>query len=39
MTQGHPGSLAKVKDLDTVLGKFSFTEGRDADHTPVSRWS
>ena len=28
-------ALAKVKDFDTVLGKFSFTEGRDADHAPV----
>jgi branched-chain amino acid transport system substrate-binding protein len=28
-------ALAKIKDFDTVLGKFSFTEGRDADHTPV----
>ena len=26
--------LAKVKDLDTPLGKFSFTEGRDAKHEP-----
>lgn len=28
-------ALARIKDFDTVLGKFSFTEGRDADHTPV----
>jgi branched-chain amino acid transport system substrate-binding protein len=28
-------ALAQIKDLDTVLGKFSFTSGRDADHTPV----
>jgi branched-chain amino acid transport system substrate-binding protein len=28
-------ALAKIKDLDTVLGKFSFTEVRDASHTPV----
>ena len=28
-------ALAKIKDFDTVLGKFSFTESRDADHTPV----
>ncbi|MBI5552996.1 MAG: ABC transporter substrate-binding protein [Desulfobacterales bacterium] len=28
-------ALAKIKDLDTVLGKFSFTEGRDANHAPV----
>jgi branched-chain amino acid transport system substrate-binding protein len=28
-------ALAKIKDIDTVLGKFSFTEGRDADHQPV----
>jgi branched-chain amino acid transport system substrate-binding protein len=26
--------LAKVKDLDTPLGKFSFTPGRDASHEP-----
>ena len=26
--------LAKVKDLDTPLGKFSFTQGRDARHEP-----
>jgi len=26
--------LAKVKDLDTPLGKFSFTPGRDAQHEP-----
>ncbi len=26
--------LAKVKDLDTPLGKFSFTAGRDAQHEP-----
>jgi branched-chain amino acid transport system substrate-binding protein len=28
------GGLAKVKDLDTPLGKFSFTPGRDASHEP-----
>jgi branched-chain amino acid transport system substrate-binding protein len=28
-------ALAKIKDFDCVLGKFSFTEGRDADHAPV----
>jgi len=28
-------ALVKIKGLDTLLGKFSFTEGRDADHTPV----
>lgn len=28
-------ALAQIKDYDTVLGKFSFTEGRDADHQPV----
>lgn len=28
-------ALTKIKDFDCVLGKFSFTEGRDADHTPV----
>jgi len=27
--------LAQIKDMDTVLGKFSFTEGRDADYQPV----
>jgi len=26
--------LARVKDLDTPLGKFSFTSGRDAQHQP-----
>src|SRR5438067_743229 len=26
--------LAKVKDLGTPLGKFSFTQGRDAQHEP-----
>lgn len=28
-------ALAKIKDFDTVLGRFSFTEGRDADCKPV----
>jgi branched-chain amino acid transport system substrate-binding protein len=28
-------ALARIKDFDCVLGKFSFTAGRDADHTPV----
>jgi branched-chain amino acid transport system substrate-binding protein len=28
-------ALAGIKDLDTVLGKFSFTSERDADHIPV----
>jgi branched-chain amino acid transport system substrate-binding protein len=28
-------AMVKLKGLDTLLGKFSFTEGRDADHTPV----
>ena len=28
-------ALAGIKDFDTVLGSFSFTPGRDADHTPV----
>jgi branched-chain amino acid transport system substrate-binding protein len=28
-------ALAQIRDLDTVLGKFSFTESRDAKHTPV----
>jgi hypothetical protein len=27
--------MLKIKGMDTPLGKFSFTEGRDADHTPV----
>ena len=26
--------LAQVKDLDTPLGKFSFTDKRDAQHEP-----
>lgn len=28
-------AMVKIKGLDTLLGQFSFTEGRDADHTPV----
>ena len=28
-------ALAQIKNLDTVLGKFSFAENRDADYTPV----
>ncbi len=28
-------ALAKTKNVDTVLGKFSFTPGRDADHTVI----
>ncbi len=28
-------ALAKTKDLDTVLGKYSFTSGRDAGYTPI----
>ncbi len=28
-------ALAHIKDMDTVLGKFSFTNGRDADYIPV----
>ncbi len=28
-------AMVKIRGLDTLLGKFSFTEGRDADHTPV----
>jgi branched-chain amino acid transport system substrate-binding protein len=28
-------ALAKVQNFDTVLGSFSFTEGRDASHTAV----
>jgi branched-chain amino acid transport system substrate-binding protein len=27
--------MLKIKGMDTPLGKFSFTEGRDADHPPV----
>jgi branched-chain amino acid transport system substrate-binding protein len=29
------GAMAQTKGIDTVLGKFSFTAGRDADHPPV----
>jgi branched-chain amino acid transport system substrate-binding protein len=29
------GALAQTKGVDTVLGTFSFTAGRDADHPPV----
>ncbi len=28
-------SLVKVKNVDTVLGRFSFTEGRDASHPGI----
>ncbi|MBF0396119.1 MAG: ABC transporter substrate-binding protein [Desulfobacterales bacterium] len=28
-------TLSKIKDLDTVLGKFSFTKFRDANHKPI----
>ena len=28
-------ALARSKNLDTVLGRFSFTEGRDADHAGI----
>jgi branched-chain amino acid transport system substrate-binding protein len=28
-------AFGQIKDLDTVLGKFSFTPSRDADHPPV----
>ena len=28
-------AMTQIKDLDTVLGKFSFTPGRDAGSTPV----
>jgi branched-chain amino acid transport system substrate-binding protein len=28
-------ALAGIKGFPTVLGSFSFTDGRDADHTPV----
>ena len=29
--------LAKVKDLDTPLGSFSFTDKRDAQHEPSAQ--
>jgi branched-chain amino acid transport system substrate-binding protein len=28
-------ALVKIKNIDTVLGRFSFTEGRDASHTII----
>jgi branched-chain amino acid transport system substrate-binding protein len=28
-------ALRGIKELETALGRFSFTEGRDADHAPV----
>ncbi len=28
-------AMAKIKNVDTVLGRFSFTEGRDANHTVI----
>lgn len=28
-------ALARTKNLDTVLGRFSFTQGRDADHAGI----
>lgn len=28
-------SLSQIRDFDTVLGKFSFTPTRDAEHSPV----
>ena len=28
-------AMLKIKGMDTPLGKFSFTAGRDADHPPV----
>jgi branched-chain amino acid transport system substrate-binding protein len=28
-------ALVKIKNIDTVLGRFSFTTGRDADHTVI----
>jgi branched-chain amino acid transport system substrate-binding protein len=28
-------AMVKIKGMDTLLGKFSFTDGRDADHAPV----
>jgi len=33
--KGLRDAMKKIKGMDTLLGKFSFTEGRDADHTPV----
>ncbi len=33
--KGIRDAMLKIKGLDTLLGKFSFTEGRDADHSPV----
>lgn len=34
-SQALRDTMAKIKDLDTVLGKFSFNEQRDPVHTPV----
>ncbi len=34
-SQAIRDALAQTKDLDTVLGKFSFNEKRDPVHTPV----
>jgi branched-chain amino acid transport system substrate-binding protein len=28
-------AMAKIKGMDTLLGKFSFTDGREPEHTPV----
>jgi branched-chain amino acid transport system substrate-binding protein len=28
-------ALAKLQNIDTVLGKFSFSDGREPQHTPV----
>jgi branched-chain amino acid transport system substrate-binding protein len=28
-------ALAQIKGMNTVLGTFSFTDGRDADYVPV----
>jgi branched-chain amino acid transport system substrate-binding protein len=28
-------AMVKIRGLDTLLGQFAFTEGRDADHAPV----
>ena len=28
-------ALLKIKNMDTVLGRFSFTEGRDANHAAI----
>jgi branched-chain amino acid transport system substrate-binding protein len=33
--KGIRDAMVKIRGMDTLLGKFSFTEGRDADHSPV----